>query len=43
MQLEQSPSETAYVMFNNVQRVADVERFKLLVSARLVCSLFPDT
>jgi uncharacterized protein YecE (DUF72 family) len=33
MVLEAEPSEPAYVMFNNLPRVADAKRFKLLLSA----------
>jgi uncharacterized protein YecE (DUF72 family) len=31
--MEVAPSEPAYVMFNNLPRVADAKRFKLLVAA----------
>ena len=30
---EVAPTEPAYVMFNNLPRVADAKRFKLLVAA----------
>jgi uncharacterized protein YecE (DUF72 family) len=31
--MEVAPTEPAYVMFNNLSRVADAKRFKLLVAA----------
>ena len=31
--MEVTPTEPAYVMFNNLPRVADAKRFKLLVTA----------